>query len=154
VTKWLALRATGGKSFSQVNPPQDLGAILAGNVSAPTTLGGTGVLFNTANYPNLGVKPEKGWNYNVGAIVESSPFRATVDYYHMTINNILRAQTTAQLVTALVQPGQSGTGALINCSSPLLSEKQSLLGGKPFVVLNGPCVQGQSALSSTGAGGV
>lgn len=153
VTDWLALRATAGKSFSQVNPPQDQGPIKAANVSAPTALGGTAVQFNSNNFPNLGVKPERGFNYNVGTIVQHGGFRATIDYYDIKIKDIIRAGATGQLVNALVQPGATGATALINCSSPLLSQTVQYFAGQPTIILNGPCVQGQSALNSTGAAG-
>ena len=42
------------------------------------------------------------------------------------IDDLIRAQTTAQIVNALVQPGQLGPGALINCQSQLLTEPQAL----------------------------
>jgi len=75
VTDWLALRATGGKSFSQVNPPPAVGPTITGNASAPTALGGTAVLFTSANYPNTDVKPERGVNYHVGAIIQIGAFQ-------------------------------------------------------------------------------
>ena len=153
-TDWLAFRATGGKSFSQVNPPAATPAIITGNVALATIFGGNTVTYTSANYPNLDVKPEKGVNYNVGVIVQEGPFHANLDYYSIKIDDVIRAQSSAQIVNALVQPGQTGAGALINCSSPLVSQLNPTLGGHPFVQLNGPCVAGQSALNSTGAGGV
>ena len=154
VTDWLALRATGGKSFSQVNPPPAVGPTITGNASAPTALGGNAVLFTSANYPNTDVKPERGVNYNVGAIIQIGAFHANIDYYNIEINDYIRAQATGNIVTALVQPGATGAGALINCSSALLTQTNAVLGGRPFVQLNGPCVPGVSALNSTGAAGV
>ena len=53
--------------------------------------------------------------------------------------------------------GVAGAAALINCSSPLLTEVQPLLGNKPFITLNGAgngdCVQGTSKLNSPAGGG-
>ena len=43
---------------------------------------------------------------------------------------------------------------LINCSSPLLTEAQPLLGGKPFVQLNGPCTATSALNSPAGQGGL
>ncbi|HEY9217435.1 MAG TPA: TonB-dependent receptor [Phenylobacterium sp.] len=154
VTDWLALRGTAGKSFSQVNPPEDNGPTISGNIAAPSAYGGQQVIFTQRNYANTAVKPEGGHNYNVGAIVEIGAFRANVDYYYIKIEDIIRAQTTAQLIQAAVQPGATGGGALLNCSSELLTSSQGALGNQPFLQLNGPCVQGQSALNSSGAGGV
>ena len=56
--------------------------------------------FISENWPNLNVRPEKGFNYNIGAIIAAGDFRATVDYYNIHINDIVRAGTTAQLIHA------------------------------------------------------
>ena len=153
VNDWFALRGTISESFSQVNPPEDVPPLQTTTTAAPTEFGGTAVTFATSNYPNLDVEPETGYNYNVGAIVRIGAFRANLDYYNITIDDLIRAQTTAQVVNALVQDGQTGATALINCSSPLVTEGLELLGGNPFVQLNGPCVQGVSALNSPAGGG-
>jgi iron complex outermembrane receptor protein len=128
--------------------------IITGNVALATIFGGNAVTYTSANYPNLDVKPERGVNYNVGAIVATGRFRANLDYYSIKIDDVIRAQASAQIVNALVQTGQTGAGALINCASPLVTQANPTLGGHPFVQLNGPCVQGSSALNSTGAGGI
>lgn len=151
-TDWLALRATAGQTFTQVNPPRAVTGAVA-NATAPTTYGGTGISFVSENWPNLDVRPEKGFNYNIGAIIAAGDFRATIDYYNIHINDIVRAGTTAQLIQALAVPGSTGAGALINCSSPLLTENQPLLGNQPFITLNGACVQGTSAMNSTAGNG-
>lgn len=152
VTDWLALRATGGKSFSQVNPPPDTGPTVTGNSSPTAALGGTAILYTSNNFPNLEVKPEKGDNYNVGGIISIGNFHANIDYYNIKIKNVIRLQTSQQIVTALVQTGQSGPGALINCTSPLLTTPIDLFNGKPFVQLaggnNASCIQGTTALNS------
>ena len=57
------------------------------------------------------------------------------------------------LVAGLVMPGESTIDSLINCSSGLLSQGQSTMEGRPFVELNGPCVQGTSRLNSAAGGG-
>jgi iron complex outermembrane recepter protein len=161
VNDWLAFRGTAGESFSQVDPPAPRDTpTVAGNVSAPAALGGNAVQFSTRNYPNLDVKPETGFNFNVGAIVQIGGFRANVDYYNIEINDLIRAQNSGQLVNALVQPGQqaAGAGALINCQSELLTQPIGLFPNasgqpQPFIILNGPCVQGQSALNSMSVNG-
>jgi iron complex outermembrane receptor protein len=47
-----------------------------------------------------------------------------------------------------------GAGALINCQSALLTEPQPLLGGAPFVQLNGPCTAASALNSPAGGGGL
>lgn len=156
VNDWLAFRGTAGESFSQVDPPpqQPNGPTIAGNVAAPTAFGGTAVLFTSRNYANLDVKPETGFNYNVGAIVQVGHFRGNIDYYDIRIDDLIRAQTTAQLINALVQPGQTGAAALINCQSLLLSQNNALLNNQPFVQLNGPCTATSALNSPAGGGGL
>jgi iron complex outermembrane receptor protein len=111
------------------------------------------VLFTTNNYPNFGVRPETGFNYNVGAVVTLGNFRGSIDYYRVKVDDIIRPLSTANLITAIVQPGATGAAAPINCSSGLITESQPLLGNRPFVQLNGACVQGTSALNSTAGNG-
>ena len=53
-----------------------------------------------------------------------------------------------------MQPGQLGAGALINCQSQLLTDPQPLLGGAPFVQLNGPCTAASALNSPAGGGGL
>ncbi|HEY8616989.1 TonB-dependent receptor domain-containing protein [Phenylobacterium sp.] len=152
VTDWLALRGTVSKSFSNIDPPGNRPAIITTG-AAPAEFGGTSVLFVSNNYANFDVKPEKGINYNVGAILQVGDLRANIDYYYIKVDDLLREQTTGNIIPGLVQAGQTGITALINCSSPLLSETQDALGGRPFVQLNGPCVQGQSRINSPAGGG-
>lgn len=152
VNNWLALRGTAGKSFSQVDPPPAVAPTISGNQSAPAQFGGTSVQFTTRNYPNIDVKPEKGFNYNVGAIVQLGGFRANIDYYHIKIDDLIRAQTTAQIINALVQPGQTGANAQINCQSPLLTEPQALLGGAPFVQLTSACTPASTVANALAGG--
>lgn len=154
LSNWLAVRGTAGESFSQVDVPRELPPTISGNVAAPAQFGATAVQFTSRNYPNLEVKPEHGFNFNVGAILQLGTFRANIDYYSIKIEDLIRAQTTAQIVNALVQPGQLGAGALINCQSPLLTQQQALLGGQPFVQLNGPCTATSALNSPAGGGGL
>ena len=62
------------------------------------------------------------------------------------------------MITALLNPGElaSNATAVINCSSPLLTQNIPGLGNQPYVRLNGngACQQGQSLLNSPGTAGV
>jgi len=80
-------------------------------------------------------------------------FSATVDYNTITIKDYTRTLTTTQMIRALLMPGEQVTSAsaLINCSSPLLTQNIPGLGNQPYVKLNGDgtCTQGFSRLNST-----
>jgi iron complex outermembrane recepter protein len=157
---WMALRASAGKTFSQVNPPRDDGPTIGnslpnanyGNVGSTQTNPSTSYV--TANYDNLDVDPEHGTYLNLGWLVQAGGFSATFDYYDIRIENYARTLTTGNIITALVMPGQTpAIDNLINCSSPLVTTPRTGLGGNPFVTLNGPCVQGSSRLNSAVGGG-
>jgi len=142
---WLSLRTSWGKTFSQVNPPADVGPVKANGV--------TPIAYETYNYPNLEVRPEKGENFSVGFLLNIGNFHATVDYNAITIEDYTRTLTTTNVLTALLMPGEltSNAAALINCSSPLLTQNIPGLGNQPYARLNGSgvCTQGSSRLNST-----
>lgn len=155
---WLALRTSFGKTFSQVNPPEDDGPIIS-NSAAIARFGGvgggaSGVTWTQANYDNVDVKPENGEYMNFGLLLNTGPFNASIDYFDIRVGDYSRTLTAAGVVTALVDPSTpTGADALINCSSPLLSP-QDALGGLPFVQLNQACVQGATTLSAMNGGRV
>jgi iron complex outermembrane receptor protein len=151
VTPNFALRGFAGSTFSQVNPPRDDGPTQNNSIANISSfgVGGSGNAIFLSNYDNTAVKPETGFNYNVGAIFHAGNFKANIDYYNIKIGDYTRTLTTTNVLAALVQPGQiAGPTNLINCSSPLLTNSVPELGNQPFVVLNGPCVQGSSMLNS------
>jgi iron complex outermembrane recepter protein len=143
---WLSLRTSWGKTFSQVNPPDDAPPVRA-NGTTPVNP------FATNSYPNKDVEPEKGTNYSVVFLVRAGNFNATVDYNAITIDDYARTLTANNIVTAmLVDRGQSSSAtALINCSSPLLSQSIPGLADQPYARLNGDgvCTQGFSRLNSS-----
>ena len=149
---WLALRASAGNTFSQVNPPRDDGPTIRGSFPN-STFGNVGSAVNetdytSASYDNIDIDPEKGSYLDVGLLVQASNFSASIDYWDIRIKNYARAMLSSQVIAALVEQGQTpAIDNLINCSSPLLSPRSNL-NGRPFVELNGPCVQGVSRLNS------
>jgi len=156
-TDWMALRGSWGKTFSQVNPPAPTDPV-SGTSAAMTAFGGfgsgPGQTFTTANYPNLDVEPMKGTYVNLGLLFQFGGFQGSFDLYDVRIDDYARTMSVTNVVSGLVMPGETGVGALINCSSPLLTP-QAGLGGRAFVELNGTCVQGSSRLNSpVGAGGL
>lgn len=141
---WAALRVSGGKTFSQVNPPAEAPATVTSNVLNATY----GVTTNNANYSNLDVQPMKGKYFDVGFLFNAGGFVGSVDYFVIAIDDYTRTMTTTNVISALVMPGQSpGNTNLINCSSPLLNP-QAAFGGRAFVELATACSQGTSTLAS------
>jgi iron complex outermembrane receptor protein len=158
-TDWMALRGSWGKTFSQVNPPAPTSPVVGSSTSIAAFGGfgaGPGQTFTAANYPNQDVEPMKGSYINVGFLFQAGGFQSSLDVYEVVVDDYARTMSTTNVVNGLVVPGQvnPGAGALINCSSPLLSP-QAGLGGRAFVELNGACSQGVSALNSpAGTGGL
>jgi iron complex outermembrane receptor protein len=149
---WLGARASWGKTFSQVNPPRDRDPIVAGSLASAkyTGLGGGGAPYATYNYANTDVKPEKGDYLDLGLLFDVGNFRGTVDYYSMEINDYTRTMAVANVLDGLAMPGSpAGPANLtpVNCSSPVLSQPQSSMGGRPLVELPGACNQGLTMMS-------
>jgi iron complex outermembrane receptor protein len=149
ITDWVAMRTSWGLTFSQVNPPAADDPVPA-NGAVPT-----GVAYTTFDYPNQEVTPEEGENFSVGFIFRSGDFNATVDYNAIKVSGYTRTLTAGTAVTGILMPGEVNTNAdaLINCSSPLLTQTVGGLGNRPYVELNGACVQGTSRLNSAAGGG-
>lgn len=133
----LALRATAGETFSNVNPPRPRLTIATTNLA--TQFGGATTV-GTRTFTNTAIKPETGFNYNLGVIVNVGDFAATLDYYSIEINDYVgRLLAANTLVNAALQtPGTIGGNPLLNCASPLLAA-QADLGGLPVIALTGPC---------------
>jgi iron complex outermembrane receptor protein len=142
ITDWVALRASYGETFSQVNPPAIVPPVPANGVIAGAATNGT---YTSFDFPNAGVKPESGKNFSVGFIFRAGNFNGTLDYNAITIQDYTRTLTAANIVTAMLLPGELSTNpnALINCSSPLLTQGIPGFNTQPYAVLaGGACVQG------------
>jgi iron complex outermembrane receptor protein len=142
---WFAVRASGGKTFTQVNPPQDDGPVIANVAAANNAFGGI-LGYQTAGYDNVDVKPSKGDYFSVGFLFAVDRFTANVDFFDTRITDFARTMTANTILRALV--GQTATQASpLDCSSPLFAPQASL-GGRPFVQLSSPCEQGTTTLGS------
>lgn len=149
-TDWMAIRGAWGQTFSQVNPPapQAPTQSTSGSIARFGGFGGTGSQYQQFDYPNLDVQPMEGEYLNVGFIFNAGGFYGSVDFYDVSIGDYARTMSDDDVVAGLVMPGENTIDSLIDCSSPLLSQNQSLLDGRPFVELSGPCVQGTSRLNT------
>jgi iron complex outermembrane receptor protein len=149
VTPWLALRGTAGQTFSNVNPPA-ANTIPGGTSLAAAAYGGNSVTYTTNNFANVAVRPESGLTWNAGAMFNFGQFTGSIDYYHIKIKDIARANTATNFIEAVLLPGQSTAlqGArLVDCSSSAFTTSQAALGGRKFFELAGACTQGSTTIA-------
>ncbi len=125
---FLVLRGSVGTTFRAPLARQ------VGNI-AVTTLAGIQAAGN--NFKSVDVNgnpndlgPEKALTYNIGAVVETSGFTASVDYWSFDFKDRITT-TPAQAIASSVVPGTSGAG-LANCSNVFAD----------LVTFQGGCVQG------------
>jgi iron complex outermembrane receptor protein len=161
---WMGVRAAWGKTFSQVNPPDDREAIVGNSAGSTRYIGlGSGTrpddatlpaTYDTYNFANVDIKPERGDYFNVGFLFNVGNFTANVDYYNIAINDYTRTMTVANLVDALASEipatGVPADSVAMNCNSPLLSQPISALGGRSFVELASPCTSSTTMLDLAG----
>ncbi|HET9161353.1 MAG TPA: TonB-dependent receptor [Caulobacteraceae bacterium] len=157
---WLAFRGTAGQSFAQISPPAPANPVSTSNGTVPTQFGSGAASFNTVNYANTGIRPETGFNYNVGTIIQAGNILATIDYYDIKLDSIASALGVGQVELGLTDPSTNGAATKVNCNSPLLTTPVAEFGGKPFVEVTNSgftCVQGvttmQQFLQSAANGG-
>jgi iron complex outermembrane receptor protein len=151
---WIALRTSAGRTFSQVNPPEDDGATIS-TAGANNTFGGiTG--YETASYDNIDIKPEKGTYFNFGVLLDVGNWRASVDYFDIRVNDYTRTMSANNVLRALVGSGLITADTPVRCNSPLFNPVPAL-GGRPFVEIvggNASCVQGTTTITDAmGPGG-
>jgi iron complex outermembrane receptor protein len=82
---------------------------------AQFNLPGVGNLYrpvDVANNPNL--QPETADTYNVGVVVETGPFRATIDYFNFKFKKELTNETAASVVSTMFP---SATQSTWKCSN-------------------------------------
>jgi iron complex outermembrane receptor protein len=130
---WLAFRGTGGQSFAQISPPAPATPVPAASTSVPANFGGGTGSYTTTNYANTGIRPETGFNYNVGTIIQVGSVLATLDYYDIKLDSIASSLSAAQVQQGLTDISTTGAGTLVNCNSPLLTAPVAEFNGKPFV---------------------
>jgi iron complex outermembrane receptor protein len=149
----IAFRATGQQSFSQANPLAPVPDVATNNQNVPGTYGGAqGANYVTLNVANQGVRPERGFNYNVGGVFQiGSDVTATVDYYNISIGQVIDpgGLSATTVLSAATVPGTTGVGALLNCQHPVVNQPVPELGGRAFFQLPAgyTCVQGVTTVS-------
>jgi iron complex outermembrane recepter protein len=150
VTDNVFLRGTAGNTFSNdAGQEQDVLRTNSTTTATFPTWQISGV--TTLSSPTPSLKPEKGFNYNVGGGVNIGNFRGTIDYYNIKITNIARTVGADAVVAGLVKPGVTGPAAVIDCASELLDVNPEF--GGPSVRLAGFTGGDQHAYCSSFAGG-
>jgi iron complex outermembrane recepter protein len=148
-----ALRATAQQNFSQANPLAPVPDVPTTVQNVPGAFGGvTGANYLTLNVANQGVRPERGFNYNIGGVFEvSSQVTLTADYYNIHIGQVIDpgGLSATTVITAAAVPGTTGITTLLNCEHPIVAQPQPTLGGRAFFQLPAgyTCVQGVTTVS-------
>ncbi|MXO89881.1 TonB-dependent receptor domain-containing protein [Pontixanthobacter aquaemixtae] len=122
---WLVLRGSVGTTFRAPLP----GQVSQSRVTAlqPIDAAGGGFLsVDVLGNPNL--TPESAFTYNLGAVVQSGGFRASLDYWSYEFEDQIVVEDSNAIANVVV-PTPNG---LADCSSPLASQ----------IVFQGGCVQG------------
>ena len=152
--EWLGVRGSAGRTFTQVNPPRERDPLVG--LSATGTkyqgLGGTNAIYNTNNWANLDVKPEKGDYLDLGLLFNFDNFSANFDFYDITIKDYTRQMTVANVLDAVADPSTPASGGLanqinVNCSSGALTQPIRAMNNRTLVELPGPCVQGTTKMT-------
>lgn len=114
ITDWFGIRGSVGTTFRGPTP----GNRSAGGVTGLTGITAAGNAFKAVDFfGNPAVGPEKAFSYNVGALVKTGGFRASVDYWNYRVDDQITSVPANVIATAVAGSG-SGTQA-VNCSSPL-----------------------------------
>lgn len=122
---WLVLRGSVGTTFRAPLP----GQVSQSQVTAlqPIDAAGGGFLsVDVLGNPNL--TPESAFTYNLGAVVQTGGFRASLDYWSYEFDDQITVEDSNAIANAVV-PTPNG---LADCSNPLASQ----------IVFQGGCVQG------------
>ncbi|MGX7952880.1 TonB-dependent receptor domain-containing protein [Tsuneonella sp. HG249] len=113
LTDWLALRGGVGTTF-RGPPPQTL----FGNVTSLQVIGTSFRAVDITGNPNL--TPESATTYSGGVILDTGPFRASVDYFRYDFSGPIETEPVSGIVTALF--GASGAA---NCNNPAFAALQA-----------------------------
>lgn len=127
---WLALRASAGSTFRGPSLP----SVTLGSVTSLQNVLGTFRAIDIFGNPNL--TPESADTINVGAIIETPHFFATVDYWNFDFQDPLVTEPLAGMVAAMFPNGATGVN---NCGNAAYA---NLLARFTF---SSPCVPNVSA---------
>jgi iron complex outermembrane receptor protein len=112
---WLALRGSVGTTYRA-----PAATITTDNFTRNLT-NANGTYRANDLYGNPDLEPETAFTYNLGAAVNFSNFRATIDYWNFDFEDPLTSEATADLLNVMF-PGGSATG---NCGNPAYAAVQA-----------------------------
>ena len=115
-TDWLVLRGSVGTTFRAPLAGQVLPGIQNTNLTGINAAGGFFFPVDRIGNPDLG--PESAFTFNIGAVVDTGPFKLKVDYFSYDFDGPLAAQPENPIASAVF----SGPGGTANCGSPLASQ--------------------------------
>lgn len=124
VGDWLALRGSVGTTFR--GPP--INVIGEGSVTSLQNIAGTFRAVDTFDNPSL--EPESATTFNVGTIIRSGGFSASVDYWSFDFDNPIVVEPVSGLVNALFP---NGAALPNNCGDPAFAAIESRF------TFTGPC---------------
>jgi iron complex outermembrane receptor protein len=110
ISEGLALRGSAGTTFRGPAP----GNLANGGSTVVAFIAPTGGFRAVDNFGNPNVGPEKAKTFNIGVVANSGKMRAIVDYWNYKLDDQIVA-----VPAGTVAAGVAGTGAFVNCSSPL-----------------------------------
>ena len=113
VTPWLAIRGGWGTTFR--GPPSQS---LAGNLTSLQIIGSSFRAIDINGNPNLA--PESATTYNAGLLINTGPFKASVDYFKYDFEGPIEGEPVQGIVTALF-----GATGVANCGNPAYAALQS-----------------------------
>ncbi len=122
---WLVLRGSASTTFR--GPlPSNISPSTVTALQAIDAANGGFLSVDITGDPSL--RPESAFTYNVGAVVQTGGFNASVDYWSYDFDDAIAVQDENALATAVIPVA----GGLANCESPL-ADRLTFAGG---------CVQG------------
>lgn len=127
-TDWLVLRGSAGTTFRGPLANQVVNnqiTSLAGIQAAANGFRSVDIFGNTSD-----LAPETAFTYNVGAVITTSGFTVSADYWSFDVDGRITT-TPGQAIASAVVPGFNGLG-LANCSSVFAN----------LITFQGGCVQG------------
>lgn len=123
ITGWLAIRGSLSTTFR--GPP-----LIATDPNPTTTLQNVrGVFRAVDNFGSSNLKPESATAYNVGVLIDTGGFRASVDYYTFKLRNTLSTEPIGALASMLYPSNTTN-----RCSDPVYAQ---VLARFTFQDLNG-----------------
>jgi iron complex outermembrane receptor protein len=126
-TDWLALRGSVGSTFRGPPLVQQQPTAITALVFAPQF----GVVRPFDNFGSANLKPEEADNFNLGVLVSTESFSASLDYFDIDLTNKIVQENSADVLGAFFGPGPA---IINNCGRPGYERLQAR-----FTFQNGVC---------------